>query len=93
MAGHVQIRQEVSFADFTEVPDTILQQVQYFSPFPKFPRETMHCNVFAVPIGKAMSKVRSASGLILAYLAMLNLLADLNKMIKSQKKYCSDSDF
>ena len=71
----------------TAAPDPI------FLTFSKFPRETVHCNILVVPNGKAMCKIRSATGMTLAYLTSLNPLTDLGRTIKSQKNYCSDSNF
>lgn len=77
---------------FTQVLGTLLQQIPYFFPFLQFPRETEHCNTPAGPRGKAMRRIGSASGLTFAYPALLNPWADLGKMIKCQKNYCSDNE-
>lgn len=44
------------------------------------------------PVEMTMREIRSESRLILAYLTLLNSLADLGKMIKWQKNSCSDCD-
>ena len=45
------------------------------------------------PVEMTVCEIRSESRLILAYLTVLTSLADLGKMIKSQKNSCSDCDF
>lgn len=69
---------------------TVLTKVPDNTPaflFLKFPGEMLQHNI---PAGPNVSEIGSTGGLILAYLTSFNSLADLGKMIKSQKNYSSD---